>query len=212
MENPLHKIWAKLHEGSTKTYGMTEFPGKDMPERMGRQMEASRGRDECVDLYAWAVPTEEIIDAVAQFSPIVEIGAGRGYWAALLQEAGADVVAHDILPPSGRDQNTYHRSRHKSMKRVFTEVLKGDHRTLEEVDPSRSLFLCWPPYNTPMAFKCLTAFTGNRLIYVGEGYGGCTGDDQFHAELEENWEETLDFEIPTWWGIRDYLTVWERKK
>jgi len=211
MENPLHKIWLRLHEGTTKRYGMTEFPG-DTDERCHRALEASKGRERCVDLYSWAVPTEEVIEALAQFSPIVEVGAGRGYWAALLQEAGADVVAYDLLPPSELSQNTYHRSRKKGQKRVFTEVLKGDHRTLEEVDASRSLFLCWPPYNMPMAFKCLKAFTGDRLIYVGEGYGGCTGDDQFHAELEESWEEVLNIDIPTWWGIRDFLSVWERKK
>ena len=29
--------------------------------------------------YAWAVPTDEAIDAVVALSPLVEIGAGTGY-------------------------------------------------------------------------------------------------------------------------------------
>lgn len=212
MENPLHEIWSRLHEGATKRYGMTEFPGKDIHERCGRQLEATKGRERCVDLYSWAVPTEEVIEAIAQFSPIVEIGAGRGYWASLLKEAGADVRAYDVAPPQLSDLNTWHKGRHSTVPRVFTEVLFGNQSVLFDVAVERTLFLCWPPYDTPMAAECLRCFQGSRLIYVGEGYGGCTGDDKFHGELEENWEEILDFEIPNWWGIRDYLSVWERKK
>ena len=40
-----------------------------------------------------------------------------------------------------------------------------------------------------MAARCLEHYTGQRLIYIGEGDGGCTADDQFHQMLEEHWEE-----------------------
>jgi hypothetical protein len=200
MENPLHEIWQNLHEGVTVKYGMTEF------------LEATKGRVQCVDLYSWAVPTEEVIQAIAEFSPIVEIGAGRGYWASLLKQAGADVRAYDVAPPQLSDNNHWHKNRHPEVPRVFTDVQFGNQAVLGSMAPERTLFLCWPAYNEPMASECLRCFEGDKLIYVGEGPGGCTGDDEFHETLENSWEEILNIDIPTWWGIRDYLSVWERSK
>ena len=41
---------------------------------------------------AW---TQEAIDEIKQHSPLIEIGAGNGQWAAALARAGADIVAYD---------------------------------------------------------------------------------------------------------------------
>lgn len=69
--------------------------------------------------YAFGVPTDAALDAIAARGPVVELGAGTGYWAALLRQAGCDVVAYDITPPS-RDalDNRFFHSR-------FSEVLPG---------------------------------------------------------------------------------------
>ena len=47
--------------------------------------------------YAWACPDERALRALAHFAPggVVEIGAGRGYWAKLLRE----LVAVALVPP-----------------------------------------------------------------------------------------------------------------
>ena len=55
-------------------------------------------RDELVKKYAWAVPTEASIEAIAALGPIVEVGAGTGYWAWLLRQVGATVEAYDVAP------------------------------------------------------------------------------------------------------------------
>lgn len=49
-------------------------------------------------MYAFAVPTAAAIEVLKQHSPLVEIGAGTGYWASLLQKAGGDIVALDSQP------------------------------------------------------------------------------------------------------------------
>jgi hypothetical protein len=209
--NPLYEIWAKLHEGTTSDYGMTKFPGS-MREQAQRQVKATIGRDRCVDLFSWAIPTSEVIEALAQFSPIVEIGCGRGYWADLLQKAGADVRAYDSAPPQKSNNNVYHKTHKEGFPRAFSRVLFGNQAVLYDMDPARALFLCWPPYDTSMGYECLTAYQGDTVIYIGEGRGGCTGDDQFHALLESDWDSSLEFDIPTWWGIRDFVSVYNRKK
>lgn len=47
--------------------------------------------------YAYAVPSAEALDVIAQESGgrVVEVGAGTGYWAWLLSRRGVDVVAVD---------------------------------------------------------------------------------------------------------------------
>ena len=46
--------------------------------------------------YSYSIPSEEALQAIASIGePMVEIGAGKGYWAKLLQEKGVDIVATD---------------------------------------------------------------------------------------------------------------------
>lgn len=35
---------------------------------------------EAAEKYAWCVPDERALKVLAHFAPIVEIGAGKGYW------------------------------------------------------------------------------------------------------------------------------------
>ena len=45
--------------------------------------------------YAWAIPDERALHILARFSPLIELGAGRGYWARLLRDRGVDIIAFD---------------------------------------------------------------------------------------------------------------------
>lgn len=39
--------------------------------------------------------TDEALDVIKQYSPLIEIGAGHGHWQKALEDKGADVVAFD---------------------------------------------------------------------------------------------------------------------
>jgi hypothetical protein len=156
--------------------------------------------------YSWAIPKSGALRLIARYAPIVEMGAGTGYWAKLLRDMKVDVVAYDINPPSKDPQsNTYHGG-----NETWTQVLRGEPRDLRH-HADRTLFLCWPPYDTRMAYDCLCHYKGKRLIYIGEGHGGCTGDDMFHNLLEQEWGEVLDIGVPQWWAIHDRLWLYQRK-
>ena len=43
----------------------------------------------------------ELLDALAERAPLVEVGAGLGYWAAALRARGVPVLALDSHPPGG---------------------------------------------------------------------------------------------------------------
>ena len=50
---------------------------------------------------------------------------------------------------------------------------------------------CWPPYEDPVVLQVLKNMSsGQRLIYQGEGYGGCTADDEYHDYLLDHFEIT----------------------
>jgi hypothetical protein len=49
--------------------------------------------------FSLSVPSEEALAALKHCGPLCELGAGTGYWAALLRSRGADVVAYDLMPP-----------------------------------------------------------------------------------------------------------------
>ena len=155
--------------------------------------------------YAFAIPDERSIRTLADLSPLVEIGAGNGYWASLLTSANADIIAFDIAPPAtGRNE-------YFSEQRQYFDVWQGD-ANMAAVYPDRTLFLCWPPYNNSMSEDALQAYSGNTVAYIGEDRTGCTGNKRFHALLESDWEEVECHGIPRWDHIWDALYIYNRKK
>ena len=162
-------------------------------------LDRHEARWELARKYAWAIPNESALSAIARLSPIVEIGAGTGYWASLLAARGADIVAYDERPGFNgwRDHEPYH-----PIAIGGPEVLAA-HR-------DRTLFLCWPPM-TDMAARCLEHYTGDRLVYIGESDGGCNGDEAFFGALDREWDEIGTVDIPRWWAIRDTLVIYGRR-
>lgn len=152
---------------------------------------------------AYAVPNDEALDAIAQLGmPVVEIGAGTGYWMWMLNQAGVPTVGFDHKPTVN---NRYCSDDH------WAEVQEGDHLVLQDGAYSdHALMLCWPPYDNPMASKCLRTYAGEVLIYVGEPAGGCTAGDSFFKELDAHWEPVIEVDIPQWPGIHDYLGIFRR--
>jgi len=71
----------------------------------------------------------------------------------------------------------------------------GDERKVWE-HQNRTLFLCWPPLSSDMAYNALRNYTGSTVVFVGKP-GGCTGDEAFHRELAKHWHMVADLPIPT---------------
>lgn len=156
-------------------------------------------REKMTKSFSWAIPTEEAIKAIAELEPIVEIGAGTGYWGWLLRQCGAHVKLYDRKP-----------KKNYWIEGMWTGVIEGTERNAKRY-PDHALMLCWPLYDHPMAFKCLERYKGDTVIYVGESYGGCTADDAFHKMLGERFAQVTEIEIPRWYGIKDAVEIWKRK-
>jgi len=181
-----------------ENYYLEEFE-KMRNQKSYRQEQWFGKRGELVETFSWAIPNEEAIQYIANRSPIVEIGAGKGYWSRLLRDAGAELVAYDIDPPEEDE---------------WTSVEQGTENMLKRFNEEYTLFLCWPPYGEPMAANALKQNIeqgGTDVIYVGEGHRGCTGDDEFHQILRERYALMESIEIPSYEGIHDNLYHYRRK-
>ena len=150
--------------------------------------------------FSWAVPTREALETVERHAGdhLVEMGAGTGFWTALLRARGnvRRIDAVDLAPCDGSEHNGHHAVRvalkNASGKKTktanpppFARVALG---TPEDVlgrgtAPS-ALFLCWPPREkyekedhvfekapeevSGMAIRALERFDGDAVLYVGE--------------------------------------------
>jgi hypothetical protein len=162
-------------------------------------------RRELASLFAWAVPNTPALEALAARAPLVECGAGMGYWAALLRARGVDIVAYDAAPP-GPD-NAFHRAR----RSPWTEVARASSVAAARRHRDRTLLLCWPPYGEDAAsYEVVRAYRGDTLVYIGEPDEGATGSARFRRELALNWTLAQTVALPRWPRLRDTLMVYRR--
>ena len=197
---------------------------------MARGMVADVIKERLRTRFSWSIPTPAAIEAIANHSPIVEIGAGSGYWAYLLRKRGVDVLAYDRKPYRLYPREAWHHVP------AWTGVLEGRARKAKKF-PERALMLCWPPQrplsrepmlrllrgerNDPMppamaperlAYDAITAYRGRTVIYIGQARNGCTATDEFFDVLERDWILTTQLTLPCWRdnGDNDYLHIYGR--
>ncbi len=168
--------------------------------------------------YAYAIPSPETIEWMARFcdgQTVVELGAGRGYWAAQLAAAGVEIDAYDSEPPDKSENVSFVKA--DGQMDVWHPVGNlGEFTARSFAGAGDVLFLCWPPgWGNTMASDALAAFKaagGERLVFVGEPKGGKTGDDAFFEALTEDWEiESEDAQFVSWWNLVDIAQGWVRR-
>ena len=158
-------------------------------------------REEAVKRYGFSIPCKEAVEAVAALSPLVEVGAGSGYWSRLLRAAGADVVTTDVggQPKYSRLWNT-----------EGIDVLEAVEAIKRHSD--RNVFMSWPSYDKGWAANVAAEMrSGRHLAFIGESKGGCTADDRFFDILESDFDEGVLVLIPQWEGLHDYLTIYKKR-
>ena len=110
------------------------------------------------------------------FQPLLEVGAGTGFWASLLRKRGCEVEAVDVAPP-GDKHNEYH-----GRLPPFTAVRRSSaaHATYPH---AATLFLCYPPPHSTCALQALDLFKGGG----GEGWWGSCGVHSVYAVVVWWW-------------------------
>ena len=148
--------------------------------------------------YAHAVPNEAALRALLDLGPLVEIGAGAGYWARLLADRGGDVVAYDKAP----------------LSRAWTDIVEPWATVLPggvEVaghHPDRSLLACWPPRPNGFVVDLLRTAPQHTLALITDGRSAF--QDRMYDMLESEWQLDSSVAIPTWPSRFDRLMIWRR--
>ena len=157
--------------------------------------------------YSWAVPDSRALRILKRFSPLIEIGAGKGYISKLLQDGGVDIIPFD----REIDENS-----------AWTKVQIGGPKKLsEQCAKGRNLFLCYPDEDSSMADPCLENFTGDYVVHIGEliSTGGLsspqapwgrTSSADFQVSLMTDYHCVLVAEMPAFPFSRDCISVWKR--
>ena len=190
-ENPCLELMTMLLAATRELW-----PALDLEER----------RRELASLFSWGVPNQRALEVLAAHAPLVECGAGMGYWSALLRVRGVDVLAYDAAPP-GVEANAYH----AFGRGPWTAIERDDSMHAARRHGDRTLVLCWPPFDDDRAsYAVLRAYRGDTLVYVGERGEGAMGSVRFHRELGLNWSVEEEVPLPNWPRLRDRLLVYRR--
>lgn len=178
-------------------------------------------RRHLIGTYAFGIPGEEALDCLARHAPIVEMGAGLGYWARCLRERGVDVVAYDAMSDQWQAwfrPTVLERTAGGLVARsdplrfepvLWTEVLEGGPERLA-AHAERTLLLCWPDLWSGFDEESLRAYEGERVVCVGELGERGTGSDGFRRLLGRAWRPIDDAPVPRWPGCDDHLVVYAR--
>lgn len=154
--------------------------------------------------YGYLQPNVEILDALARYGPLIEIGAGNAYWAHILQRMGVDILPFDAFP-TDRGGNEYF-----PKEAAWTEVRQGGADSVRG-HGDRTLLLCWPPPNNPMCIDAVNAYPGNRVIFIGvRNDPGITGDAAFNRLLDNHWTLVNRIHIPHHRESNIYMHVFGR--
>lgn len=157
--------------------------------------------------YSWAVPDSRALRILKKFSPLIEIGAGKGYISKLLLDEGVDIIPFD---------------REIDEKTAWTKVqIGGPKKLLKHCAKGRNLFLCYPDEDSSMANPCLENFTGDYVIHIGEliSTGGLsspqapwgrTSSADFQVSLMTDFHCVLVAEMPAFPFSSDCISVWKR--
>lgn len=152
--------------------------------------------------YAYVLPSDSTLTMLAGLGPLVEMGAGTGYWAHRLRSIGVDIVAFDHAPVDGERPNRYH-----SGTRPWAHVEQGDQTVLRGY-ADRCLFLCWPPLFSSLG-DCLTYYCGDTIAYIGDGGHRTARLDQLHQAFTK--VATVPARaLDPYPGVRPQLTIWKR--
>lgn len=152
---------------------------------------------------SFAVPSKEAIDFIGKYCPkTIDVMAGTGYWAYLLNQSGFDCIASDITL-----KNEY------GQRKKYINIEEMDALDAIEKYPDRDVIICWAPYTDDIAFKIAQKINkGRKIIHIGEGKGGCTADDKFYDLIFSEKYKPIDYyDIVRFEYINDRMFIIEKQ-
>ncbi len=155
--------------------------------------------------YSWAIPASQVIFAIKRYGPIIEGGAGTGYWGYMLQQAGVDWLGFDCSPVDVRANGW-----HPGAERPWCEVVESDESMIAR-HRERTLFLCCPPNSGLFASRALELYQGEYFLLVGD-LDSFAANARFLELLRFEWLLISQMSSLSWPTTCDSLSVFWRKR
>ena len=154
--------------------------------------------------WGFSIPCAEAINVLHSLSPLVELGAGSGYWTALMRAAGADMVATDKVSEGSPGY----------------QLTAGLHCQIEPLCglsavrayPARNVFCSWPSEGDDWCAEAAAAMQRGRYLgLISKGRGGNVGSDALFDLLDKEFSPKGHIAIPQFPGSADGLTFYQRR-
>lgn len=189
--------------------------------------------------YPEYLPTDEAIETITDYGPILEIGAGNGYWAYVLAAAGCEIIPTDMLPRDvetpeddsfwesvGTGKNNFielPRSGPKSINNAKRKdgvpsdkypntpwcEVKIADHSVVKEYPKHTILSCHPEL-MPWTEEMLEFIqSGQTFIFVGEWYPGSDAMPFFFKELLD-WELLDTFPVYDWRSMHAHGYVFQK--
>ena len=151
--------------------------------------------------YGWSIIDEHSLEIIKNHiigRKTLEINCGKGHWSYCLRLLGCDIVATDIFT--------------QDSSWVTVEQLDAVS-AVEKYNDKYSVLLCsWPNYNEDYAYEALRRFTGDTIIYIGEGKTGNCATDSFFDYLTQNYQKLeIENTLQSWPFVNDSLSIYKKK-
>jgi hypothetical protein len=192
----LDELWRHI-EASAPLPAGSELDDPNFLEDSERAYAQTGRRRSFIARFAWAVPNQTAIEAIAAFargSDLLELCAGAGLWARLLGATGLRVTATDAAPPPV----------------TFVPLIQREAAAAVREHPNcRAIMLCWPPFRNDCAYRALSGFAGNRVILIGDQR--FVADAQFHSLIRADWLLQGTVALFSWPGLQDNVYLYLRR-
>ncbi len=157
-------------------------------------------RTEFIKGFGFPIPCLELIEAIKAEGPSVELGAGSGYLAALVNKCGGYVIPTDSYKGGYFFKIAFH-----------IKVRRLSASAAIRAFPNIPVLMSWPSYQAKWpSYIANTLKPGSRLMYIGET-GGCTACYSFEIILRKKFKEIKSVAIPQWEGMHDHLRIFEKE-
>ncbi len=134
----------------------------------------------------------------------LEIMAGAGWLAKGLFDAGVDITAADDF---SWEEDDFYRPCNVRGMRPF-DVLRYDAVAACRGFADRDILICsWPPKGADLFHRACNEWGPDRtVVFIGEGQGGHTADDNFFERFREQ-DDPVEIPYYSWQGIRDRVRI-----